>query len=103
MSRYHLSLPALLWRTLLASVGGFALAFSFCAGMAVLLGVLFGMARGEAMVLTAMVAFLVWMMAALIAYAAQSTRSATAWVLGGVVLFSALVWWLGPLPASGAA
>lgn len=103
MSRYHLSLSSLLFRTVLASVGGFALAFSFCAGAAVLLGVAFGMTRGEAMVLTAMFAFLVWMMAVLIAYAARSNRRAAAWVLGGTVLFGALAWWLGPLSASGVA
>lgn len=103
MSRYHLSLPSLLFRTALASVGGFALAFSFCAGGAILLGLVFGMTRGEAMVLTAMPAFLVWMMAALIAYAAQSNRRAATWVLGGTAFFGALAWWLGPLSAPGVA
>ena len=103
MSRYHLSLPSLLFRTVLASAGGFALAFSFCAGAAILFGLAFGMARAEAIVLTAMLAFLVWMMAVLIAYAARSNLRAAAWVLGGTALFGCLAWWLGPLSASGAA
>lgn len=103
MSRYHLSLSSLLFRTALASVGGFVLASSFCAGAAVLLGLAFGMVRGEAMVLAAMFAFLMWMMAVLIAYAARSNRRAAAWVLGGTVFFGALAWWLGPLPVPGVA
>lgn len=103
MSRYHLNLPSLLFRTALASVGGFALAFSFSAGAAILFGLAFGLARGEAMVLTAMLALLVWMMAVLVAYAARSNRRAAAWVLGGSALFGALAWWLGPLSAPGVA
>lgn len=103
MSRYHLSLPSLLLRTVLASVGGFALAFSFCAGGAILLGLVFGMSRAEAFVLTTMLAFLVWMMAVLVAYAAQSNRRAAAWVIGGTAVFGALAWWLGPLSAPGLA
>jgi hypothetical protein len=103
MSRYHLSLSSLLVRTALASAGGFALAFTFCAGAAVLLGRAFDMARGEAVVLTAMLAFLMWMMAVLVAYAATSTWRAVAWILGGIALFGALAWGLGPLPLPGSA
>ena len=101
MSRYHPSPFSILIRTLLASVGGFALAFSFCAGAAIGLGTLFGMSRAEAVVLTAMLAFLMWMLAVLVAYAAVSTWRAAAWVLGGTAFFGALAWGLGPLPAPG--
>lgn len=103
MSRYQLSLPALLVRTLLASAGGYALAWSFCAGGAILCAHLFGMSRGDAVVMMAMLAFLMWMMAVLVAFAASSAWRAAAWVLGGIGLFAAVAWGLGPLPAPGLA
>lgn len=101
MSRYHLSTGAVITRTLLASVGGYALSLSFTLGCAAILSRGFGMARGEAVVLAAMLAFLAWMLAVLVAYAAATSWRAAGWVLGSAALFALLGWSMGPLPAPG--
>lgn len=101
MSHYRLSRLEICVRTLLASVGGYALALSFCAGTAALCNALFDMPRAEAFVLAAMLAFLVWMLAGMLAYAAATGWRAAAWILGGTLLFGGLAWLLSPLPAPG--
>ena len=101
MSRYHLSTGAVITRTLLASAGGYALALGFTLGGTAILSRGFGMVRGEAVVLTAMLAFLVWMLAVLVAYAANTTWRAVGWILGSAALLALLGWSLGPLPAPG--
>jgi len=101
MSRYQLSKGAVISRTLLASVGGYALSLSFVAGGAALLARGFGMARGEAFMLAAMLAFLVWMLAVLVAYAAATSWRALGWILGSTVAWAVLAWWLGPVPGPG--
>lgn len=103
MSRYQLSTGAIVTRTLLASLGGYVLALSFASGGAVVLTRAFGMLRGEAFVLSAMLAFLVWMLAVLVAYAAATSWRAVAWILGSAVLLAGLTWWLGPLTTVGSA
>lgn len=102
MKPYSFSRRTLIGRTLLASFGGYSLAVSFSAGAASVLACLFGMLRGEAFVLTAMLAFLVWVLAVLTAYAAATAWRAAVWILGGAALWTALAWLLGPLPAPGA-
>jgi hypothetical protein len=102
MHRYTLSTAAVISRTLLASIGGYLLALSFSAGATAVLTRGFGMVRGEAFVLAAMLAFLVWMLAVLTAYAAATSWRAAAWIIGGAMCCAALGWLLGPLPAPGA-
>ncbi|MDE2598759.1 MAG: iron transporter [Rhodocyclaceae bacterium] len=101
MSPYHLATGAVVVRTLLASVGGYALALSFTVGGSIVVARSFGMARSEAIVLAAMLAFLVWMLAVLIAFAATTTWRAAVWILGSAASFALLGWGLGPLQAPG--
>lgn len=101
MNRYHLSTGAVITRTLLASVGGYALSLSFVAGGAAVLTRGLGMTRGEAFMVATMLGFLVWMLAVLVAYAAATNRRALAWILGSTAFWGLLGWALSPLPAPG--
>lgn len=99
MSRYHLSRSAVITRTLLASAGGYLVSLCFVVGCTALLSRGLSMARGEAFMVSTMLAFLVWMLAVLVAYAAVTTKKALAWILGSAALLAAIGWALAPLSA----
>lgn len=98
MSRYHLGRGAVIGRTLIAVVGGYALALAGSVGIAVLLCRLAGVDRADAFVGAAMLAFLLWAVAAIVAFAARSTWRALGWVLGTAVLLALIGWSGAPLP-----
>lgn len=98
---YVLTRLEILARCLLAIPGGYVLALTFCAALAALLTRGFGMARADAFIASAMLAFLVWLFAALMAFAARTTLRAGAWIFLPALLFGLSAWLLSPLPAPG--
>jgi hypothetical protein len=98
MNRYHPSAGSAVGRAVTAALGGYLLALTFCAGFAAVLCRLAGLARADAFIGAAMLAFLVWPSAAIFSYATVSARRAAAGVFGAALLFGGLAWALGPLP-----
>ncbi len=99
MSAYTLS-PGSTWaRWLLAILGGYLLALGFSIVGAIALTRLFDMPRAEAFITTSMLAYLIWMLAILVAFAARTTWRACAWILGPSLVFGLMAWALTPLPA----
>lgn len=92
MSTARFTWQSALMRATIGTAGGFAAALLFMAGGAAALIGAGAMARADAVVLTGMLAFLVWMAALLVAFGAASARRAAAWVLGGAAGFALLGW-----------
>ena len=92
MSKARFTWQSALARTLIGTLGGFVTAQSFMAGAAAALIATNWMPRADAVVASGMLAFLVWVMAVLVAFGADSAQRAAAWVLGGGAGFALLGW-----------
>jgi hypothetical protein len=77
-------------RALIGVFGGLALALSFMVGTGSTLAALRWMTRADAVVTTGMLAFLVWTVAVLVSFGAESVKRAAGWVLGGSAAFALL-------------
>lgn len=92
MSAARFTVLAGIARGLIGAGGGFACSLSFMMGLAAFLAMTGVMTRGDAVVTSAMLSFLVWMSAVLVAFGAASLARACYWVLGSTLLFLALAW-----------
>lgn len=92
MSQSRFSLPSALTRAAIGSIGGFALALSFMAGATATLVAMRWTTRADAVVMSGMLAFVLWAVAVLVAFAAASVRRAAMWVLGSGAGFALLGW-----------
>ena len=81
-----------LLRALIGVLGGFALASCFLVALASALTAAGALPRADAAVTAAMLAFLVWMGAVLLAFAAASLKRALAWSVGAAALFALIGW-----------
>lgn len=79
-------------RAAIGAIGGFALALSFMAGMTASLVALRWATRTDAVVMSGMLAFVLWAAAVLIAFAATSVQRAALWILGSGAGFALLGW-----------
>ena len=77
-------------RAVIGLLGGLVLALSFMAGTSGFLAALRWMSRADAVVITGMLAFLVWTSAVLVSFGARSVKRAAGWVIGGSAAFSLL-------------
>ena len=100
MSKFGFSGRAALARALIGTLGGYVLAISFMAAGSGLLLAAGWMRRADAVVGTGMLAFVVWVIALLVAFGAATVSRAAAWVLGGAIAFALLGW--GGLSLAGA-
>ncbi|HZW12588.1 MAG TPA: hypothetical protein VFF81_05270 [Noviherbaspirillum sp.] len=92
MSQPRFSLSSALMRAAIGSIGGFALALSFMAGTTASLVAMRWATRADAVVMSGMLAFVLWAAAVLFAFAAASVRRAALWVLGSGAGFALLGW-----------
>lgn len=79
-------------RAAIGSIGGFALALSFMAGTTASLVAMRWATRADAVVMSGMLAFVLWAAAVLFSFAAASLRRAALWVLGSATGFALLGW-----------
>lgn len=70
-----------------AVLGGYLLAYAFAAGTASALAAGGLLARSDAVVAASMLSFLVYLVAAIYAFAARTAWRAWAWIAGNTVLF----------------
>ena len=89
-AKTRFSWRAALTRAMIGLLGGLILALAFTTGTSAVLVALHWMTRADAVVMTGMLAFLVWTVAVLVAFGAGSLRRAAGWVLGGCAVFAAL-------------
>lgn len=100
MSKFGFSGRAALARALIGTLGGYVLAISFMAAGSGVLMATGWMRRADAVVSTGMAAFLIWMLALLVAFGAATVSRAAAWVLGAAAGLALLGW--GGLSLAGA-
>lgn len=92
MSKVRFTWQSALTRAIIGTLGGFVTALSFMVGTAAAIIATNWMPRADAVVASGMLAFLVWVTAVLVAFGAESTQRAAAWILGGGTGFALLGW-----------
>jgi len=98
VSNTRFTWQAALTRALIGALGGFAAALCFMIGTASVLAATGWLPRADAAIAAGMPAFLIWMMAVLIAFGAASVCRAAGWVFGGATGFALLGWMCQHLP-----
>lgn len=100
MAKSRITWHSALARTLIGALGGFAAALAFTFGATSMLVAANAMSRPDATITAGMLAFVVWMIAVLAAFAVRSAARAASWVLGGGAGVALLGWLCVRLTAS---
>ncbi|WP_219920142.1 hypothetical protein [Pseudomonas sp. Q2-TVG4-2] len=87
-------------RVLAAVVGGYACTVALAGSGAQLLALLGGMARSDAVILAAMLGFLLYLVLLLWSFAERKLWKIWAWLLAGTLFGMGLQYWLTPLLAA---